>query len=721
VYSNSGLAHQGPRKGADSADEDDTQGAGASRAATKAVEDIPMRTAYFFNRWMWIHYPLIAVGNCRNRYKRGIDLNREGDDDMLGGALSEPSQSSSIAGRAKSAVGDKRKEKKEPLLRRPQTAGGRRGAGPEGWDDVDTIKVKKTRAFVLPEPLFRRKAKRSFRRVPKESDETNGDGDGEYAKRLTTLLDTIQSTREEYDFNRQRRSGLEKQMYELQGKLVDLQRASDSNSHFDGLFSAVERRAARANEKRDTALSELENLKAVYRMCSRHPPGMPPVVSCAEEKIQQDTYLLGEIKARLFEQFFENQTHHVNFKRMKELTSQGMKMHTMLLDYRSEARARLTIQGQEDVAMLRRDDTAQFAIEDLPRQDKEREDVRIRSESMTSEEMAAASQTDHSANVERAKAIWMQKWQVIQARTGITEPEIFFERMEKSKVLESQMEGLKKFSEQKLDQCKQEAATTEAGLDELVYEASFVVAARKDPAGKKHKIVESNVKLKHSRERCEQADVLLKGVVEGLRHIGELLGLTMLMDKNQEHQEDSTDVNVSELCRDIEMLLEKLVEEWQRQEAALQAQMTNSLDGSGGGLESPGGVNLPTLQFKDQQSHLPPELNACVNRMKQLQLEKAEPLTQSGAIRVPNVLYSRQNAGDQGEYFEGVFVEGRRDGRTFTAAPLDDESTVSFDDEGAWNKDWVKSQSQKVLRIESKRAEKKTKENEAPTMNRTND
>jgi hypothetical protein len=47
--------------------------------------------------------------------------------------------------------------------------------------------------------------------------------------------------------------------------------------------------------------------------------------------------------------------------------------------------------------------------------------------------------------------------------------------------------------------------------------------------------------------------------------------------------------------------------------------------------------------------------------------------------------------------------------------------TVSFEDEGAWSKDWVKSRSQKVLSIESKWAEKKTKANEATTVNQTND
>ena len=39
----------------------------------KAIDDVPECTTYFFNRWMWIQFPYIALGNCDVRYTQGIN------------------------------------------------------------------------------------------------------------------------------------------------------------------------------------------------------------------------------------------------------------------------------------------------------------------------------------------------------------------------------------------------------------------------------------------------------------------------------------------------------------------------------------------------------------------------------------------------------------------------------------------------------------------------
>lgn len=39
----------------------------------KAIDDVPECTTYFFNRWMWIQFPYIALGNCDVRYTQGVN------------------------------------------------------------------------------------------------------------------------------------------------------------------------------------------------------------------------------------------------------------------------------------------------------------------------------------------------------------------------------------------------------------------------------------------------------------------------------------------------------------------------------------------------------------------------------------------------------------------------------------------------------------------------
>lgn len=45
-------------------------GIGAADAPPRALNDVPVHvTTYFFHRWMWIHFPYIALGNCNQRSK----------------------------------------------------------------------------------------------------------------------------------------------------------------------------------------------------------------------------------------------------------------------------------------------------------------------------------------------------------------------------------------------------------------------------------------------------------------------------------------------------------------------------------------------------------------------------------------------------------------------------------------------------------------------------
>ena len=44
-------------------------GIGAADAPPRAINDVPVHvTTYFFHRWMWIHFPYVALGNCNQRW-----------------------------------------------------------------------------------------------------------------------------------------------------------------------------------------------------------------------------------------------------------------------------------------------------------------------------------------------------------------------------------------------------------------------------------------------------------------------------------------------------------------------------------------------------------------------------------------------------------------------------------------------------------------------------
>lgn len=79
---------------------------------------------------------------------------------------------------------------------------------------------------------------------------------------------------------------------------------------------------------------------------------MPALITELQLKVEQDTYLLAEIKKRLWEQKFERQTHQINFRLLKNLVAEAVEMHNKLLEHKYEYKKNLTAQAQEEERTL---------------------------------------------------------------------------------------------------------------------------------------------------------------------------------------------------------------------------------------------------------------------------------------------------------------------------------------------------------------------------------
>jgi len=60
----------------------------------KAIDELPLCTTYYFQRWMWIQFPFVALGNCNTRYINGIlhvvQLKKSDPDNLLRGVKAFP-------------------------------------------------------------------------------------------------------------------------------------------------------------------------------------------------------------------------------------------------------------------------------------------------------------------------------------------------------------------------------------------------------------------------------------------------------------------------------------------------------------------------------------------------------------------------------------------------------------------------------------------------------
>ena len=359
-----------------------------SRSATKAVEDIPLRTAYFFSRWMWIQFPYIALGNCFKRFDEGISM-KNAIDGVMGKSLSLKSESF---------------DKSKNFFKKSFFKEG----------------MSLSKSTPLPEIAFVRKAARSFRRAtPGSSDEF--DAGNQFNQRLINLQDSIQNLKEEFDFLSQQRGTLNKQLYQLKGSLVDLKRAQESTSQFDGDLNEMAEREQKATQKYEKSCKINLNLSSLMIICERHPPHMPALILEIENKLDQDELLISEIKKRLWEQKFEHNTHLVKFKEMKSLVKEGVSMHEQLLEYRLDMKKRMQKQGIEDAALL---------ASNSNKFDASSQSVRTMSEKKMILSKSRSHDDSDDSRMDLIQKSWADKWSVIASRTGINDPNIFFKRIQ---------------------------------------------------------------------------------------------------------------------------------------------------------------------------------------------------------------------------------------------------------------------------------------------------
>ena len=536
---------------------DDGLNKGVGDAAVQSNDDLPMCTTYFFNRWMWIQFPLIALGNCGKRFAEGIKSRQVANpwETSAGGSLDGKDD------------GTKKKSKTGTFFIK----------GPK------PIEINKA-SYKLPEIKFVRKVARTHRKVPNPDDqlEQNVAASGDaLSKRIDAMNDEIFTIREEYDFTKQQRTILSKKVIELRAMLKELQLSEASTGYYDGHLQVAIKNEQGGQETLKSANSLRDNLKKLHVMCERHPAHSPALILELETKLKQDIFLLDEIKKRLWEQGFEFQSHQSNFRQAKTLVQCGMDMHTQLLEYRYEMTRHIQNQSAEDARALNNRSNVRNATQDTVMEE-------------TSFDRNNNNLLSLEHNNDGPRSSWENIWQTISSRTGITEPDIFFERLNNGGVLEGQIKQLRKNSDTKLQALKNEVGIVEGELEEVRYEASFVGGQSRDTYQKHKELATVQQKLRRIKERTESTEQGHQQVIAGLHHISEMLGVP----------ERDQNASIVDIIRDIETVLETLVEEQEKQQQGQQTAASVHSDTSHRGMMARDGLSSPETHTR------PPELEA---------------------------------------------------------------------------------------------------------------
>lgn len=557
----------------------------------KAVDDIPECTTYFFNRWMWIQFPYIALGNCDNRYTAGINQKLLEDSNM------------NTRGKK---LSDEMSDQRNTLKKGNKNSLTGSNSNASFSQSVDSMK--------LPKIKFNRKAAKSVSRAEKVEDELDATN-SKVQQRIDSLQDTISNYREEYDFVIQMKSIVARRLQDLKDALSDLQRTAESCNQFDGELEVASKRETEAFNRYEGVKTMNKNLIQLSLMTDRHPANVPALITELQNKVTQDEYILSEIKKRLWEQRFEHQTHMINFRRMKGLVQEAVHMHNSLLEYKYEYKKSLTQQAIDDEKRLLSESKSK-STSDHPR--KKLDNSLSVSRQNTSKEVDCNDQAGQTLS-------WEDAWAIISSRTGIVEPESFFGRIKNGSALIEQINTIKKASEAKLDTMKKEVVTVEEELEEARYQASFAGGQ----SSKEHvkMLSEKQQELRHVKEKTEATEQLEQKVVAGLAHICEIL----FIPKSDE------ETPVIHLVRDIEAVLDTLINEREKQLQQTQTQ----------GKEYSGTMQIPETLNRS------PELDFAVSKLGNPTVRLPSRLPSKGTDGVGRIQSGRSNDDEENE--EGMW------------------------------------------------------------------
>lgn len=121
---------------------------------------------------------------------------------------------------------------------------------------------------------------------------------------------------------------------------------------------------------------------------------------------------------------------------------------------------------------------------------------------------------------------------------------------------------MRKNAESRLEMLKREVVTVEAELEEVRVEASIMGGQGRDAYQKQKELATVQQTLRRQKESAESHELLQKKGVEGIRHIGEMLGVP--------ERDDS--VPLVDLIKEIEAILDTLIEEKEKLENVNQAE-----------------------------------------------------------------------------------------------------------------------------------------------------
>jgi len=401
----------------------------------------------------------------------------------------------------------------------------------------------------------------------------DADRHAQYSLKCQSAQAAVANDRAQLDNLARQRNVLQMQLSKMRDELAELsaaEAAATDDESYLGRLNAKHRKLMRQQANADL-LSR--NYRCVLLMCQRHPPRSDVLIEDLENQMIQDQLIINAVQQR-------------SATAAREAAATAQDAQALLLAMEGNAKVQHEIlenlHTQRESLWSEKDkrrDKAKKARTQRKRAEGDldaRQEQRLLKQDQANRAKLAARERELTTVREQLE-LWDHRVQVINDKTGISDPQVFFEKFTNRDVLEKQMEEMKTAAEARLAELKKGHGAAETELEEVRYGAFAMNGSSRELRDKDSELAESSQRLKRAKERFESMQGLLHAVTAGSQHIGEIVGIQKTKGQQQSTQE------TLEL---LEQLLTELLDEEE--------------DGGAGGAGGKGGAASPAKAGTEQ-------------------------------------------------------------------------------------------------------------------------
>jgi len=505
----------------------------------KPNEDFPTVSTYFYQRWMWIQFPLVALANCRQNYFIGIDFatKKRNFFNMGGSALAQTKVKPKKGGMFSDDRGPLM-SKTLPTYMRSKSKESVTSSVKGGQQSWSFTRLPELKHIMNKDPRAKAAKKNPLRSQSAEGKYGNNEAEnsemyGAFEKALGQLREEISAMRAQYDAMVNHRPILEKKYSELNDEFNFLSQLDTTNLEKEQKRKKLCNRGENLEKKHNFERTVGKNYKKILLMCERHPAYSGALIKELEQKLKLYERLVTEIRERFRADTYERQAYQVSYRQMREAINETVALHHEMLSQRLQQHSNLKKANAAEIKLKEskaKVDDSSFgsAVHSLEEGDLDQVGSvgphRGGGESPRTVGTAASRGPEGEATKKLTLTYYRDALDRLTQKTGIADVNLFIQKFANCDQLERQMSSLKAGIERRKEELMREVEGMEKELD-LVRFTAGAQAGSKEIRDRDRDLNEAINNLKHTQERAETANTLKRSLMSGLKHICSILGI----------------------------------------------------------------------------------------------------------------------------------------------------------------------------------------------------